>query len=396
MIGALIIFALGLGMAALCATVGVAAASVTQLELTRWVQVRLRGTTAASSLRDNPGRVVTAASALSTMGVVVAATALPWVIDVGGPVTSGGSAIAIAVPGFLAAVWLLPRVAGRRWAGVLVARAVPWVDHAAQVLAPILPDRPRSTHTALAAMFSGADPHALTNTGEMAIVSGVLAFTDRPVRDLMTPRTAVVAIPEGMPAGEAAHVFAQSGYSRYPVYRQSLDDVIGVVYAFDLLHRQPEAPVPVRPVLQVPETSLAADVLKEMKRGRGHLAVALDEFGGTAGVVTFDDLLRSLLHEIFDDEPAHDTEDSPGFLECTGNTPLDEVAATFHVMLGSREVQTVGGLLVQSLGRIPRAGERFLLSGLEFDVLAAGATRVERVAVRRVPVRAVPLGGGGG
>src|SRR5207245_7788787 len=98
---------------------------------------------------------------------------------------------------------------------------------------------------------------------------------------------------------EAAHVCLQSGYSRYPVYRGSLDEVVGVVHAFDLLKLSAEAPVPVRPTLAVPGTTRAADLMLEMQRGRGHLAVVLDEFGGTAGLVTCEALLRDLVSESF-------------------------------------------------------------------------------------------------
>src|SRR5256712_647551 len=104
-------------------------------------------------------------------------------------------------------------------------------------------------------MLATADTDALASADEMVVVSGVLAFADRPVKELMTPRTAIVAIPEGLLAAEAAHVCAQSGYSRYPVYRGSLDDVVGVAHAFDLLALQPDAPVPVRPALVVDRKS---------------------------------------------------------------------------------------------------------------------------------------------
>src|SRR5256886_14588786 len=101
----------------------------------------------------------------------------------------------------------------------------------------------------------------------------------------MTHRTAIVAIPDGLVAVEAAHVCMQSGYSRYPVYRGSLDEVIGVTHAFDLLRIAADAPVPARPTLVVPGTTRAADLMLEMQRGQGHLAVVLDEFGGTAGLL---------------------------------------------------------------------------------------------------------------
>jgi putative hemolysin len=243
----------------------------------------------------------------------------------------------------------------------------------------------------------------LASSDEMAVVSGVLAFADRPVRELMTPRTSIVAIPEGMLAAEAAHVFTQSGYSRYPVYRGTIDEIVGVVHSFDLLRLGPDAPVTVRPALLVQGTMRAADLMLDMQRGRGHLAVVLDEFGGTAGLVTFDDLLKNLVREVFDEAP-ESTALSPGaggavdeaavgvrLVELEGNAPAARLAEELGVPVLARDVRTVGGLLILALGRIPRAGERFVLRGLEFDILAATATKVERVVVRRAPVRTVTL-----
>jgi len=259
------------------------------------------------------------------------------------------------------------------------------------VLAPFIPRRERSTRTTLAALLS-SDTQALAETDEMAVVSGVLAFSDRPVRELMTPRTAIVAFPEGMPVGEAAHVLQQSGYSRYPVYRGSLDEVVGVAHTLDLLGRQPEDPVLVRPPLTVPGTMRAADLMLEMQRGGLHLAVVLDEFGGTAGLVTFEDLLNDLVSELF--EPTTQPT-AARVIEVEGSALAAELAEQLGVTLprGGGNAQTVAGLLIQALGRIPRTGERFTFQGLEFDVLAASATRVERIAVRAGPVRTIALGG---
>jgi CBS domain containing-hemolysin-like protein len=213
----------------------------------------------------------------------------------------------------------------------------------------------------------------------------------------MTPRTAIVALPEGMLAAEAAHVMQQSGFSRYPVYRGSLDQVIGVAHTLDLLSCQPDDPVPVRPPVTVPGTMHAADLMLEMQRGGRHLAVVLDEFGGTAGLITFEDLLKELVGELFETPapplPGVGGGIAPRLVEIEGNAPAAMLAERLGggVTLDVRGVQTVGGLLIHALGRIPRAGERFSYRGLEFDVLAATATRVERVAVRPGPVRAVPL-----
>src|SRR6266487_1296874 len=352
---ALAVLLVGLLLAGVAAAVGVAAAAVSQHELTRWVSYKLRGSPATASALQNPGRTL-------------AAGAIPALLAATTPTFLGIFTITVGVPLFIGAAYLVPRVLGRRWAAPLVGRAVPVMERVGTVLSPFIPRREGSTRTTLAALLTSADTDALATTDEMAVVSGVLAFADRPVRELMTPRTAIVAFPEGILTAEAAHVLQQAGYSRYPVHRGSLDEVVGVAHTLDLLGRQPEDPILVRPPL----------------------TVVLDEFGGTAGLVTFEDLLNDLVSELF--EPTTSAAAAPHVVEVEGSTSASELADKLGVTLSG--AQTVGGLLIQALGRIPRAGERFTFKGLEFDVLAASATRVERVAVRPGPVRTIALGGG--
>jgi len=387
---ALIVLLVGLILAGLAAAIGVAAATVSQHELTRWVAYKLRGSAQAAGVLQNPGRTIAAANMLTTLGVLLAAAATPALLAATTPTFLGIFTIMVAVPMFISAAYLVPRVVGRRWAEALVARAVPWMDRLGVVLSPFIPRRERSTRTTLEALLSTGSTEALAATDEMAVVSGVLAFSDRPVRELMTPRTAIVAFPEGILAAEAAHVVHQSGYSRYPVYRGSLDEVVGVAHTLDLLGRLPEGPILVRPPLTVPGTRRAADLMLEMQRGGQHLAVVLDEFGGTAGLVTFEDLLNDLVSELF--EPTSTAPEITRVVEVEGNAPAADLAEKLGVQLGGG-TQSVAGMLIQALGRIPRAGERFTLKGLEFDILAASATRVERVAVRRGAVRTIALGG---
>jgi len=387
---ALVVLLIGLILAGVSAAVGVAAATVSQHELTRWVAYKLRGSPATAGVLQNPGRTIAAANMLTTLGVLLAAGAMPALLAATTPTFLGIFTITVGVPLVISAAYLVPRVVGRRWAEGLVGRAVPWMDRLGVALSPFIPRRERSTRTTLEALLSTGHTETLAATDEMAVVSGVLAFSDRPLRELMTPRTAIVAFPEGILTAEAAHVLQQSGYSRYPVYRGSLDEVVGVAHTLDLLDRQPEDPIQVRPPLTVPGTMRAADLMLEMQRGGQHLAVVLDEFGGTAGLVTFEDLLNDLVSELF--EPALRAPDVTRVVEVEGNLPVAELAEKLGVQLGGGgKTQSVGGLLIQALGRIPRPGERFTLKGLEFDILAAGATRVERVAVRPGPTRVQPL-----
>ncbi len=391
MIPPLLLLLLGLGVAGAAAAIGVAAAAVSQIELTRWVSYKLRGAAAAVRLLENPGMVLATANALTTLGIILAAGAVPALLARTTGTFLGVVTVAVIVPLFVSAAYLVPRVVGRRWAEAIVSRAVPGIEWAGRLLAPFIPRREPSTRTALAAVLSNAGTDALAASDEIEVVSGVLAFADRPVRELMTPRTAIVAIPEGMAAAEAAHVFSQAGFSRYPVYHGSLDAIVGVAHAFDLLQLQPEDPVPVRPVLRVPGTQHAAELMLAMQRGQGRLAAVRDEYGGTAGLVTFEDLLRALVREVFEEDEPQPEGGPPRLVVLEGSAPAAELEEAFGVKVDSRGAQTVGGLLIQALGRIPRPGGRFLYMGLEFDVLAASATRVERVAVRPGGVRAISL-----
>jgi CBS domain containing-hemolysin-like protein len=156
-----------------------------------------------------------------------------------------------------------------------------------------------------------------------------------------------------------------------------------MAYVFDLLKVEAGERLPIRPVLAVPATRRCADLLFDMQRERRQLAVALDEFGGTAGMVTLEDLLEELVGEISDetDTTVQDAGLEADLLDVDGMVGVQEIAARFGVTLpGGRE--TIGGVLATALGRIPRTGERVVLGGLEFDILRASPTRLERVVVR--------------
>jgi CBS domain containing-hemolysin-like protein len=213
----------------------------------------------------------------------------------------------------------------------------------------------------------------------------------------MTPRTDIVAIEENAPLEEIRLVFAGSGYSRIPVFRRTLDDIVGMVHAFDLFKLEPGDPLPVRPVAVTPASRTCGDLLLDMQRERRHLSVVLDEFGGTLGIATLEDLLEELVGEIFDE---HDEEvrpapsAAPAILETDGNVSLEAVQERFGVTLPSGRSTTVGGLLVEWAGRIPNAGERFVVRGLEFDVIEASPTRIERLLIRSGSAPAIPLAAG--
>jgi CBS domain containing-hemolysin-like protein len=212
-----------------------------------------------------------------------------------------------------------------------------------------------------------------------------MAFSVRPVREVMTPRTDIVAIEEHAALEDIRAVFAQSGYSRIPVIRGTLDDIVGMLHAFDLFKLRAGDPLPVRPVAVTPASRACGDLLLDMQRERRHFAVVIDEFGGTLGIATLEDLLEELVGEIFDEHDDAVSDAAPGgpaLLETDGNLSPTAIEERFGVTLPPGRSTTIAGLLAEWAGRIPNAGERFLVRGLEFDVVQASPTRIERLLIR--------------
>jgi magnesium and cobalt exporter, CNNM family len=385
---------LGIALTAFGATAGAALITVSRAELTRAVGRRLRGGPASLTGLAQIDYYLTAASATTSLGVLLLGAAVPGLLaGSSAPRFVVGVAL-LAVPLVLFAAYLVPRWLTQPRAETVAERVIPILRPWSRVLGLLLPARTASRPTDLRAIWREGAAVGLEDDGELVMVGGVMAFSARPVREVMTPRTEIVAIDENAPLEEIRLVFAGSGYSRIPVIRGNLDEIIGMLHAFDLFKLEPGDPLPVRPVAVTPASRTCGDLLLDMQRERRHLAVVLDEFGGTLGIATLEDLLEELVGEIFDE---HDEEvraaqaASPGIFETDGNFSLQGVQERFGIALPSTRSTTVGGLLVELAGRIPTAGERFTLNGLELDVVQASPNRVERLLIRPDPTPAITL-----
>jgi CBS domain containing-hemolysin-like protein len=252
-------------------------------------------------------------------------------------------------------------------------------------------------------------------TGEL--VMQARAFQDLHVDDVMKPRADIIAIEKGSPFAEVVARFVEAEHSRMPVFKETLDDPVGVVHVkdvFKLLARKTRKPKPedqilqgrfhlVRPVLYVPASMRCAELLALMRSRHTHMALVIDEFGGTDGLVTLEDLLEKLVGEIADE---HDEASDQGFTPIAsdgegwivdGRAPLEALEAVMGdgVDLASEEVDeeidTVAGLVNTLAGRVPQRGERIQHpGGFTIEVLSADPRRVKRVRVRRIEVASVP------
>ena len=230
--------------------------------------------------------------------------------------------------------------------------------------------------------------------GDARMLEGVFEFSEKNAREVMTPRTRIAALPADLSLAEAADRVAAAGRSRYPVTGESLDDVVGIVHAKDILRgllSGSESPVQdiARPPFFVPGTREVEDVLADMKRQKVHLAIVLDEFGGTAGLVTMEDLLEEIVGPIYDEydkTPAPSPAASAagggsGVPILTGNTEISDVNRVLKLTLDDADYTTIGGLLFGQLGRLPKVGDRVNLQGTTFEILEMDGRRVGKVRV---------------
>jgi CBS domain containing-hemolysin-like protein len=245
-------------------------------------------------------------------------------------------------------------------------------------------------------------PHPLS-AQERVLIGNILKVHDRTAADAMVPRVDIVALDVETSFHEVVKLMVEQGHSRVPVYRETLDNVIGFVHAKDLLgpaaeRREIKLPLILRKVLFVAPSVPILDLLVQMRQARTHIAMVADEFGGIDGLVTIEDLIEEIVGEIEDE---HDVADEPrlaeradGTLIADARTPIEALEEHQGVRLRpsgeQEEVDTLGGLVSSLAGRVPKRGEVIAHpSGIEFEVLDADPRKIKRLRVRRSPDAAI-------
>ena len=242
-------------------------------------------------------------------------------------------------------------------------------------------------------MVREVPPAPVHDQDEGRLVESVARFAETLVREVMTPRPDIVAVPAAASVEELLRILGETKYSRVPVYGENLDDITGVVSVRDLLEYDGDGSDPAgplaRPAFVVPETKKIADLLKEFQAGRTTFAVVIDEYGGTAGLVTVEDIVEEIVGEIKDE---YDVEAEPisvepdGAVVVAGRVKVDRLEQALEAPLTDGEnVGTVGGLITSVFGRVPRAGESVDYRGFAVEVMDAERKRVNRVRFRRKP-----------
>ena len=240
--------------------------------------------------------------------------------------------------------------------------------------------------------FIGAGEEAgILEKEDAELVASIVDLSDTVAREILTPRTDVVALPAAASFAEAERLFADSMFTRIPVYRDTLDRIEGVVHVKDVLRAvargdRPTVPNLLRPVLTVPETKPLRELLREFQAAHQQMAVVVDEYGGTSGIVTLEDVIEEIVGEIQDEhqrETADVAKEADGVFLLAGATHIEVLQELFGTEVGELGFDSVAGLILDRLGHLPRAGEHARWHDLDLEVLEVERRRVRRVRVRR-------------
>ena len=231
---------------------------------------------------------------------------------------------------------------------------------------------------------------------EFAMLQGVLEVADTQVRDIMVPRSQMVVVAKDQTPEEVLKIIAESNHSRFPVIGDDRDEVVGIVLAKDMLkhfiaNKQPfDIAAFLRPAVFIPESKRLNTLLTEFREGRNHMAIVVDEYGGVSGLATIEDVLEQIVGDIDDElDPEEASSIQPvdgGKYNVMALTRVDEFNEFFNTELSDADYDTVGGLVMHELGRLPRRGEQLDFAGLRFKVLRGDRRRLHTLEVTRLPL----------
>ncbi|MFG3439992.1 hemolysin family protein [Nonomuraea sp. NPDC047897] len=311
-------------------------------------------------------------------------------------------------------VGVSPRTLGRQHAEPIALASAPVVYGLTRIFGPLpkllillgnaltpgkgFREGPFTSEAELRDLVDLAEERRVIEPDEREMIHSVFELGDTLVREVMVPRTDMVFIERTKTLSQALSLALRSGFSRIPVVGENEDDVIGIAYLKDIIRRVHEAGQDgggeridsiMRTATYVPESKPIDQLLREMQARQIHLAIVIDEYGGTAGLVTIEDVLEEIVGEITDeyDQEAPRVEPVPGGgLRVTARMPVDELGELFDTEIEVDDVETVGGLLAHALGRVPIAGSQAEVAGLELtaESLAGRRNRISTVVVRRV------------
>jgi len=246
-------------------------------------------------------------------------------------------------------------------------------------------------------VVSEGEARGAVDEEEKEMIESVIEFRDTQVDQIMTPRTDISAVPKDVSFQQLKDLIREKGHSRVPVYEDTVDNIVGIIYAKDLLQvADPDAfdaTESMREPIYIPESKQLRDLLHEFQEGKGHMAIVLDEYGGTAGLATIEDILEELVGEIVDEYEAQEPEPlrriDASTVDVDARMPIDELNDELGINLPeSEDYETIGGFVFSALGKIPQAGEECEHANVKIRVTDAGPRRINRLHLHIMPANA--------
>ncbi len=416
MIGLLI--ALGFVLSAFFSGAETALVSMNWIRLEHWLEKGRSGARVLEKFASDPERLLGTTLVGTNLAVVMTSSLVSWVLmswlgetpqrEGWSPGAIALLSTAIVTPTLLMLGEVIPKIVGRRHSDSIVLRIVHPLRFFYYLLSPVIwlatglargvlllfgvhvvEWRKRLTKDQLQRL--------LTSEGEMAgavdkeetkLITRVFEFGEKSIGEVMVPRTDVVGLSEDATVGDAVEIVRRYGFSRLPVISGDREHIESMVHSRDLLGIPREQSIEAlkRPVPHVPETKTCDDLFRELQARRQHMAVVIDEHGSLSGIVTLEDLLEELVGEIEDEYDIHETlirAIDRNLFMVDGRAEIDAVEEILGVELPEGDYNTVAGLLLKMLGRIPESGEEIVVSGLDLRVVSASPTRIGKVRIRK-------------
>jgi CBS domain containing-hemolysin-like protein len=405
-------------VAGLLASVETALARVSRVRVEELVREGRRGAGRLAEVVADPARYLNLVLLLRVSGelaatVIVTVLCVRWL---GGNWGAYVTAALIMIVVSYVVVGVAPRTLGRQHADHVALAGAGVMHPVTRVFGPLprllillgniltpgkgFREGPFASEAELRDLVDLAEQRSLIEPDEREMIHSVFELGDTLVREVMVPRTDIVFIERDKTLRQALSLALRSGFSRIPVVGENEDDVVGIAYLKDVVRRSHEyrdgesvetVESVMRPATYVPDSKPIDELLREMQAHQTHLAIVIDEYGGTAGLVTIEDILEEIVGEIADeyDVEAPRVERLPeGGYRVTARLPVDELSELFEVEIEVEDVETVGGLLAHALGRVPIAGSTATVAGLTLkaESIAGRRNRIGTVLVERIPV----------
>jgi magnesium and cobalt transporter len=235
------------------------------------------------------------------------------------------------------------------------------------------------------------EQRGLISEDEGEMIQGIFSFRDTIAREIMVPRTDTVYAEAETKLSEMIRIIMESGHSRIPIYQDNIDNIVGTLHAKDLLRFWGSGDMAVRDTVRppyfIPETKKISEVLKDLRDNKSHMSIVIDEYGGTAGILTLEDIIEEIIGEIMDEYDSEQeliVEHDDGSISVNARLDVDKLEDFLQVELPEGEFESVGGFIISLIGKVPEVNETVIYDGLEITIEAATSRKIDRARIRKI------------